>query len=224
MALFIASLLAGVFSVLAPCVLPLVPVMIAPSAQKQKRSVWWLLTGLGLSIIVFSILLKSTTALLGVPPQVWSVISGVIVVLFGVTLVAPRAWEWLMMRTGLAVAAQKQSAGASARRGRFGDLLFGASLGPIFSVCSPTYALIVAVLLPADPLKGALYLVAYVVGLLAMLALVALLGQRLVRALGWGLNPRGAFRRVLGAVLIVFGVLIITGLDKEISAWLVGQG
>ena len=65
MALFIASLLAGVFSVLAPCVLPLVPVMIAPSAQKQKRSVWWLLTGLGLSIIVFSILLKSTTALLG---------------------------------------------------------------------------------------------------------------------------------------------------------------
>ena len=224
MALFIASLLAGVFSVLAPCVLPLVPVMIAPSAQKQKRSVWWLLTGLGLSIIVFSILLKSTTALLGVSPQVWSVISGVIVVLFGVTLVAPRTWEWLMMRTGLAVAAQKQSAGASARRGRFGYLLFGASLGLIFSVCSPTYALIVAVLLPADPLRGALYLVAYVVGLLAMLALVALLGQRLVRALGWGLNPRGAFRRVLGAVLIVFGVLIITGLDKEISAWLVGQG
>ena len=224
MGLLIASLLAGVFSVLAPCVLPLVPVMIAPSAQTKKRSIWWLLTGLGLSIIVFSILLKSTTALLGVPPQVWSVISGVIVVLFGVTLVAPRAWEWLMMRTGLAVAAQKQSAGASARRGRFSDLLFGASLGPIFSVCSPTYALIVAVLLPADPLRGALYLVAYVVGLLAMLALVALLGQRLVRALGWGLNPRGTFRRVLGAVLIVFGVLIITGLDKEISAWLVGQG
>lgn len=224
MGLLIASLLAGVFSVLAPCVLPLLPVMIAPSAQKEKRSVWWLLAGLGLSIIIFSILLKSTTALLGVPAQVWSVVSGVIIILFGITLVAPQVWEWLMLKTGLALAVQKQSVGTSAKRGRLGDMLFGASLGPIFSVCSPTYALIVAVLLPADPLQGMLYLLAYVIGLLGMLALVAVLGRRMVRALGWGLNPHGLFRRVLGVVLIILGILVVTGLDKTISSWLVSQG
>ena len=224
MGLLIASLLAGVFSVLAPCILPLLPVMIAPSAQKQKRSIWWLLAGLGLSIIIFSILLKSTTALLGVPAHVWSVVSGVIIILFGVTLVAPQAWDWLMLKTGLALAAQKQSAEVSAKRGRLGDLLFGASLGPIFSVCSPTYALIVAVLLPADPLQGMIYLLAYVAGLLVMLALVAALGRRIVRALGWGLNPHGIFRCVLGLVLIMIGILVATGLDKDLSAWLVGQG
>lgn len=224
MGLLIASLLAGVFSVLAPCVLPLLPVMIAPSTQKEKRSVWWLLAGLGLSIIIFSILLKSTTALLGVPAQVWSVVSGVIIILFGITLVAPQVWEWLMLKTGLALAVQKQSVGTSAKRGRLGDMLFGASLGPIFSVCSPTYALIVAVLLPADPLQGMLYLLAYVIGLLGMLALVAVLGRRVVRALGWGLNPHGLFRRVLGVVLIILGILVVTGLDKTISSWLVSQG
>lgn len=224
MGLLIASLLAGVFSVLAPCVLPLLPVMIAPSAQGQKRSVWWLLIGLGLSIILFSILLKSTTALLSVPTHVWSVVSGVIIILFGATLVVPQAWELLMLKTGLAVAVQRRSADASTRRGRLGDMLFGASLGPIFSVCSPTYALIVAVILPAEPLRGLLYLAVYVIGLLGMLALVALLGRRVVRALGWGLNPRGAFRRVIGVVLIALGVLVVTGLDKTISSWLVGQG
>ncbi|MDO4684698.1 MAG: cytochrome c biogenesis protein CcdA [Candidatus Saccharibacteria bacterium] len=224
MGLLIASLLAGVFSVLAPCVLPLLPVMIAPSTQKEKRSVWWLLAGLGLSIIIFSILLKSTTALLSVPAQVWSVVSGVIIILFGITLVAPQVWEWLMLKTGLALAVQKQSVGTSAKRGRLGDMLFGASLGPIFSVCSPTYALIVAVLLPADPLQGMLYLLAYVIGLLGMLALVAVLGRRVVRVLGWGLNPHGLFRRVLGVVLIILGILVVTGLDKTISSWLVSQG
>ena len=103
-------------------------------------------------------------------------------------------------------------------------MLFGASLGPIFSVCSPTYALIVAVILPSDPLPGVLYLLAYVAGLLGMLALVAAVGKRLVRALGWGLNPHGIFRRVLGLALIILGLLIVTGLDKQLSSWLVSQG
>lgn len=227
MGLFIAAFLAGGFSVLAPCVLPLLPALLVPSTRvddKSRRSAWWLLAGLGGSIILFSILLKSTTALLNIPSSVWSTVSGVIVLLFGVSLAWPKSWEWLMLRTGLALSAQKQSAGASQKRGRIGDILFGASLGPIFSVCSPTYALIVAVILPADPLSGLLYLLVYVLGLVLMMGLVAVLGKKLITRLKWGVNPNGVFRRLVGAVLVVFGLMIITGLDKQLSAWLVGQG
>lgn len=224
MVLAIAALLAGVFSVLAPCVLPLLPAMLAPSAQSQRRSIWWLLTGLGTSIALFSVLLKSTTALISVPVAVWSAISGLIVMLFGVTLLWPQAWEWLMQQTGLAVATQRRSAQAAQRRGRLGDLLFGASLGPVFSVCSPTYALIVAVILPQTPLAGLTYLAIYLLGLLAMLALVGAMGRRLVGRLRWGVDPQGSFRRVVGVILVVFGILLVTGLDKSISSWLVNQG
>ena len=57
-----------------------------------------------------------------------------------------------------------------------------------------------------------------------MLALIAIFGQKLIKKLGWGINPRGVFRRVLGAILLVVGVMIITGFDKTILTFLVESG
>lgn len=224
--LIIASLGAGIFSVLAPCVLPLLPAMLAPSAQQKKhqRSVIWLLTGLGVSVLLFSILLKSTTALLDVPSSFWSIISGLIIMLFGVSLVAPSLWDWVMIKTNSALRAQKNVSRAGRGSGWLGDVIFGASLGPVFSVCSPTYALIVAVILPQSPATGLVYLISYLIGLLGMLGLIAILGRAIIDKLKWSLNPHGAFRKGVGLVLVLFGLLIATGIDKSISAWLLEQG
>ena len=94
----------------------------------------------------------------------------------------------------------------SYRRGGFwGDLLLGAALGPTFSSCSPTYALIIATVLPVSFGVGVLYIVAYALGLALMLLLVAFLGQAFARKLGWLANPTGWFRRVIGILLIVVG-------------------
>jgi hypothetical protein len=84
--------------------------------------------------------------------------------------------------------------------------------------------LIVAVILPAEPIVGLGYLLAYVAGLVAVLVLITIFGRKLIARLGWGINPRGTFRRVLGVVLIVIGLLILTGFDKSLLAWLVESG
>ncbi|MDO4773560.1 MAG: hypothetical protein Q4A37_00310 [Candidatus Saccharibacteria bacterium] len=224
MLLFIGAMLAGAFSALAPCVLPLLPMIIAPSAGQRQRSVGWLFGGLAISIVIWSILLKATTLLIGVPVGVWAAMSGGVLVLVGMTLLWPSGWDRIMALSGLATKAQQRSAAAATRRGWLGDVLFGASLGPVFSVCSPTYGVIVAIILPSSPILGLVYLMAYVAGLLAVLALVAVSGQRMVRCLGWSLQPGGVFRRTMGAIVVLFGVMIMTGFDKTVSAWLVSQG
>ena len=53
--------------------------------------------------------------------------------------------------------------------------MVGLSLGPVFSSCSPTYAIILAVILPASFLTGLLNLFAYVLGLSIALLVIALL-------------------------------------------------
>jgi cytochrome c-type biogenesis protein len=48
---------------------------------------------------------------------------------------------------------------------------------------------------------------------------IALAGQRLVRRLGWAADPHSAFRRGLGVVFVVLGVLIVTGLMQDVETW-----
>lgn len=225
MILLFTSFLAGMLSVLAPCVIAIIPVLIARNATGgRQRSPFFVIAGLAVSIIIFSILLKSTTLLLGVPTMFWAILSGGIIVVFGLVTLFPHLWDKVVIATNLSLFTQKGLSGASSKRGVWADIVLGASLGPVFSACSPTYALIVASILPAQPVEGLMYLLAYVAGLSLLLALIAIFGRSLIKKLGWGINPESMFRKVLGIVLIVVGLLILTGLDKEILGFLVSNG
>ena len=96
----------------------------------------------------------------------------------------------------------------------------GAALGPVFSSCSPLYAYVVVTVLPAQLGYGLVLLLAYVAGLCATLLAVALAGQRLVRRLGWLADSHGWARRGLGIVFIVVGVVVATGWDRLLQAWI----
>ena len=110
------------------------------------------------------------------------------------------------------------------KKGILGDALIGLSLGPVFSSCSPTYALIVAAVLPVSFGKGLIYLTAYAIGLAAMLLVIAYAGQTLVKKLGWLSNPFGWFRKVIGILFIVVGVSVLFGWDKKVQSFVLEQG
>lgn len=225
MDLLYVSLLAGMLSILAPCVASLLPALVARNSQgKRARSPLFIVLGLSVSVFVFSVLLKSTTALLGISQQTWQLVSGVIVVGFGLVTLFPGIWEHIAIALRLQQAGQKASSKALKQSGAWGDALLGASLGPIFSACSPTYGLIVAVILPKDPGEGLVYLAAFVAGLAAMLYLVLVGGSSVVRRLGWGINPHGWFKRIVGLLFILVGVSILTGFDKDVLSYLVEHG
>lgn len=57
-----------------------------------------------------------------------------------------------------------------------------------------------------------------------MTGLVVAMGKRLVKRLGWGLDPDSKFRKLLGAMLVTVGVMIALGLDKMLLTWLVANG
>jgi len=228
--LAIVSLLAGVLTVAAPCVLPLLPVIVGGSivADGDARRARWrpfvIAASLAVSVIVFTLLLKATTALLAIPPQVWQVISGVIVILLGVNLLFPALWERLSTRLGLGDRSNRALDASMQRQSIGGDILTGAALGPVFSSCSPTYALIVAAVLPVSFAEGLLYVTLYAIGLALPLLLIALAGRSAARRLGWLADPRGWFRRSMGVLFIIVGVIVIVGADKALQTLILDLG
>lgn len=233
MAVLLLSFIAGILTVAAPCILPLLPVIVggslAPPKEGQDSRKLWLhpliiSASLAVSVISFTLLLKATTALLGIPIMVWQIFSGLIVLLLGLTFVIPAIWEKLSLKIGLALGSNKLLAGSSHHQGFSRDILIGASLGPVFNSCSPTYALIVATALPASFVSGLSYLVAYALGLSLMLLLVAYLGQSFINKLGWLSNPHGKFRLVIGVLFLIVGLGVLFGLDKKLQTFVLEQG
>ncbi len=220
----IASFIAGFLTVLAPCILPLLPVVLAGSLTGSERTkrILTIILGLTVSVIVFSLLLKATTSLLGVPTVVWQLISGGILISFGIIMLFPGLWEKIALPLSTKAGASLQ--GAQTRRGLWGEFLLGAALGPVFNSCSPTYALIVAAILPASFGKGLTYLIFYALGLAVALLLIALLGRAITTRLGWVANPQGWFHKLVGILLVVVGLAVIFGADKKFQTYVLDQG
>ncbi len=232
MTLLILSFIAGALTVAAPCILPLLPVIVGGSlveTPKEKTERQWLrpliiATSLALSVIIFTLILKATTTFLGIPQYVWQIISGIIVLLLGINFLKPELWEKIPLVNKLNLVSNKLL-GKSFAKGNFGgDILIGFSLGPVFASCSPTYALIIASVLPASFLQGLLYLSAYAVGLAGMLLIVAYAGQAIVGKLNWLSNPNGWFRKLIGIAFIIVGITVLFGFDKKIQSYVLERG
>lgn len=220
------SVISGALSVLAPCVIGLLPALVGRSLGVGGRLTRALVVigSLCASIFVFTLVLKVGSALAGVPFRTWQLIAGVILVLFGIATLFPGLWDRFAARTGLATAGARGRDYGMRRQGVWGDAVLGASLGPVFSACSPTYAVIIAVTLPANFAEGALYLIAYLLGLAAMMLVVIMGGRAAVTKLGWSIDPHGWFKRILGVVFILLGVAIATGWDRELLGFAVSNG
>ncbi|MEK7177084.1 MAG: cytochrome c biogenesis protein CcdA [Patescibacteria group bacterium] len=225
MTLLAISFFAGILTVLAPCILPLLPVVVGSSASGRSRSTPYIVVGsLAISIILFTYLLKASTAFIMVPPEVWTYLSGGILLLFGLTLLFPGLWERLPGINKLSAGSNKLLGEGYQKKSFWGDVIVGASLGPIFSTCSPTYFVILASVLPASFLLGTAYLLSYTLGLSLILLFIALLGERFASRLSGFSDPQSKFKRSIGALFIVLGLLIALGYEKKLETAILDSG
>lgn len=213
---------------LAPCTLPLLPIIIGGSLKgngaSNRLKPFIITASLALSIVVFTLLLKFSTALINIPQSAWAFVSGSIITFIGLIILFPELWEKVSIRFQFSTKSNKLLRDSAGKKNYWGDVLIGASLGPVFSSCSPTYFLILATVLPQDFTRGLVYLIAYALGLSLVLLLIAFVGQRFVHKIQWAADPKGWFKRVLGALFIVVGIFIFTGLDKKLQTYLINHG
>lgn len=227
MTFFIISFVAGILTVLAPCILPILPVIIGSSISdtRSRLKPFVITISLAISVILFTLVLKFATIFIDVSPTFWQYLSGGILVIFGLITLFPTLWEKLGIKWNLLIGRKSNTLLAEGvkKESFVGDIIIGASLGPVFSSCSPTYFVILATVLPQSFGKGLIYLIAYSVGLSLSLLLIAKLGQKLVGKLEGVSNPQGWFKRTLGALFLLVGIFIAFGFDKSIQTYLVNN-
>ena len=227
MALLLISFVGGVLTILAPCILPLLPVIVGGSLSGSggidKKKAFTVVLSLGISVIIFTLLLKASTIFIVIPASFWKWISGGILILLGLITVFPALWQSRSLAR-LSTKANILLGKGDQKHSFWGDVIVGGALGPVFSTCSPTYFVVIATVLPATPLLGMFYLLSYTIGLCVALLFVVFVGQRIMDKLGVLADPSGWFKKILGIVFILIGLVIIGGLDKKLQTSVLDLG
>ena len=219
MVLFLISFLAGVLTVLAPCTISLLPIIVGGNIAEGHNTwrAFVVTVSLGVSVILFTFILKVSTLFVNIPQSFWQIFSGVIIFVIGFIMVFPSVWEHIPLVGKLNLDSNRLLATGYKKNNFVGDIIMGAALGPVFSTCSPTYFLILATVLPKSLGAGFIDLLAYTVGLCGFLLIISILSQKAINKLGYVSDDRGWLKRAIGVIFLILGIMIIFGFDQKLE-------
>jgi cytochrome c biogenesis protein CcdA len=219
MTLLIVSFLAWILTILAPCVLPLLPVILWASAadSENKYRPYIIILSLIFSIVLFSLLLKASTVFIWVDPIVWKLFSGGVLILFWIITIFPNLYKNFSTKIWFAWKSSENLWKNAQKKWTIWAVLVWMSLWPVFSSCSPTYAVILAVILPVSFLTGLLNLFAYAIWLGLVLLIITIFWQKFIKKAKWASSPNWIFKKVLWILFLVIWLAIITGYDKVVE-------
>ena len=221
---FVFAFLAGIFSTLSPCVLPLLPIVLGAAIGENKWGPAVLAAGLALSFVAIGLFLATAGHALGFDQGALRSFGALLLVGVGLILAVPA----LSMR--FATAAGPMSGWADQRFGGFetsglrGQFALGLLLGLVWSPCvGPTLGAASVVAAQGNDL-GQVAATMGIFGIGAALPLLILGGVSRDVMLRWRdrLRDTGKCGKIaLGVLLIAVGVAVFTGFDKHIEVALV---
>jgi peptide methionine sulfoxide reductase msrA/msrB len=227
MIFFLISILAGVLTVLAPCILPLLPIVIGASEEGEKRiskRAVVVIASLSFSVIIFTLLLKASTIFISIPQTFWAAFSGIIIIFVGLAIIFPSIWAKIAFVQKISIFANKAVGSGYQKKNYKGDMLIGLALGPVFTTCSPTYLFIIATVLPTTFALGFIYLLGFTFGLALSLLLIAYFGQKIINKIEERTKTTGKIKKAFGIVIVIVGILILTGYDKKLETLILDSG
>ncbi len=218
------ALLAGVLSVLSPCVLPLVPIVLGTAASEHRFGPVALAGGLALSFTVVGLFVATIGFTVGLDAGLFRTAAALLLVGIGAVLVLPGLQARLAVAAGPVGTWTEERFGGFSTTGLSGQFGVGLLLGAVWSPCvGPTLGAASVLAARGESLGAvALTMLAFGIGAaLPLLGLGLLSRDALMRWRNRMMAAGKGLKGVLGALLASAGLLILTGLDKRLEAWLV---
>ena len=215
---------AGALTILSPCVLPLVPIVLSSAAQRHRFGPLALATGLVLSFTIVGFLLATLGAASGFDGEIIRTFGAVMLIIAGFFLLSSRA-QAFATRLASPLADWGNARQTSFEQfGLFGQAGIGVLLGIVWSPCvGPTLGAATVLAAQGDNLaEVALVMFAFGLGIATVLLVVATLTRSAMHRWRGRMMATGQTGKyILGGSLVVVGIMIFTGIDRVIESVLV---
>lgn len=228
--LTIFAFLAGIVTILSPCILPILPVILASSQtdQSSQRRPYGIVVGFILSFTFFTLFLSSIVTYLGVSSDSLRSISIIVILFFGLSLLIPHfksIVESLFAHLANRAPTLSGKTGLPAQAGFWGGVLVGLSLGLLWTPCvGPILASVITLAISGGVTFDAFVItLAYSIGTAIPMYAIIRGGGALLSRNQWLLNNANRIQRVFGLLMIVVAVLIYLGIDRRFQSYILTQ-
>ncbi len=217
------AFLAGVVTVLSPCILPVLPLILSSSLGGEsvgKSRPIGVVVGFIASFTLFTLFLSSIVSLLGIAADSLRLVAIAVVGLFGISLLVPRFQIFLEQLFSRFSGLVPRFSGRSG----FGSGFFvGLSLGLLWTPCvGPILASVISLALTGSVTLVAFFItLAYASGTAIPMLLIIWGGRELLHRVPWLLRNTARIQRGFGIVMVLIAVALSVNLDRRFQTYIV---
>ena len=215
--LILFAFIAGIVTILSPCILPILPIVLLGSVDGGKRRPFGIVTGFILSFTFFTLFLSLIVRLTGISSDALRLISVITIAVFGVSLIIPKIQFYIeQLFTKLAQLSPKQK-----KSGFMGGVIIGLSLGLVWTPCvGPILASVISLALTGTVTGTAVIItLAYAIGTAIPMLAIMYGGRGLLQKVPWLLKNTAKIQKVFGVIMILVAAAIFFNFDRTFQTY-----
>lgn len=202
--LILFAFLAGIATVLSPCILPILPPLLAGSTAQGRLRPLGMILGIIISFTLFTLALTFLVQAFGISSNILRYIAIALIFFFGLVMVFPKLSDLFARKTAIFASAGQRLQEEGRGSGFLGGFIFGAALGLLWTPCAGPILAAITTLVATHSVDFSTILLtfAYSLGAALPLSLIAFGGK-------WMASSSKALSRHADAIRKVFGILTI---------------
>ncbi|MFZ5749719.1 MAG: cytochrome c biogenesis CcdA family protein [Pseudomonadota bacterium] len=220
----IFAYLAGLLTLINPCVLPVLPIVLATSLQADRRAPIALALGMSVSFVTLGLGVAAVGPAIGLTEETVSRVAALLMIGFGTVMLVPALGGRFALATS-GLAARADAGMTTTTGGGIGmQALGGVLLGAVWSPCiGPTLGAAIAMASQGQDLaRAGAIMGSFALGVATLILLIAYGARNWLRR---NMARMRAFaersKPVLGGAFIVIGLGLLLRVNHTVDAWMI---
>lgn len=221
MTIYISSFLAGLLSILSPCILTVAPILLVSAFQTNKMAPLGMVSGLAFGFTVIGVSIAATGSFVGLDPEWLRYSSSTMFILLGCWLFSQKLQDWMNMKIAPLFSKLQTKSHELQANSVGGYFLLGILMSFVWIPCTgPTLGLAVTFASKGEHfLDATLIMLCYSLGAGLPLIFLSYVSSALVpKSRARFMKAATYGKKVLGFILILTGILVLTRYEEVVAS------